>query len=242
MITGGCSGTSTALIRTMLAEVSGDNRHPACRRVAVTLHSLNGMSTPARLALLAVALTVTVATVSANGPPHQQLPTDQLLARTAQYVGEFVTRFANVVAEERYVQRLGGATRRLTSDFHFVKFPGATEWLQFRDVIEVDGKPVGEEERGRATRLVLGPAQHSARRMREIVEASARHNLVNVGTANVPLLALSILQEPYQDRFRFTPGGADRELGASARILRFEEVRRPTILRTGSQNDQPIRG
>jgi hypothetical protein len=78
---------------------------------------------------------------------------DALLQRAGAYVVEFETRFSNVVAEEHYFQRAPSSTRSSTSmpalvrremrsDFLFVKVPGNDGWLPFRDVFEVDGRPV----------------------------------------------------------------------------------------------------
>ena len=73
--------------------------------------------------------------------------------------------FVGVVAEETYRQevRIAGGTdlrgfpvearaqrRDLKSDVLLVRAPAGDRWIQFRDVFEVDGKPV----RDRAERLI----------------------------------------------------------------------------------------
>lgn len=73
----------------------------------------------------------------------QAVSVDELLVQASPYVTDFVARFSSVVAEEDYNQRhvLERRTRRLRSDFLIVQIPGGTDWLSFRDVFEVDGKP-----------------------------------------------------------------------------------------------------
>jgi hypothetical protein len=48
-----------------------------------------------------------------------------------------------------------------------------------------------------------------------------------------PFLALSLLQSAYQRRFLFGRLGLDRKLGPRIRILEFEEVQRPSLIRNG---------
>ena len=195
------------------------------------------MSLAGVFALPAVAVTALSAHSRAPQPS-----TDELLARTGQYLRQFITRFSNVVAEEDYVQRARSRARRLRSEFHFVIFPGATDWVQFRDVLEVDGKPVGDAERQRVVKLLLEPPADVLRRVREIAEAGSRYNIASIGTANVPTLALFLLQEQHQRQFRFTQQSLEGSVGSSVRVVQFEEVGRPTILRTSAQRDQPARG
>lgn len=65
----------------------------------------------ARCALVVMAL----ATVASSGASAQRPRTEEILARAADYLRQFVDRFANVVAEEKYVQdskTLGVSRRR----------------------------------------------------------------------------------------------------------------------------------
>ena len=93
----------------------------------------------------------------------QAAPPNSVLDRTTEYVRTFVRGFANVVAEERYVQTAnpnnpgpGPQRRVLLSDFLLVKGQNANDWYQFRDVREVDGRPVSDRDR-RLTELFLQP-------------------------------------------------------------------------------------
>jgi hypothetical protein len=160
-----------------------------------------------------------------------------LVQRASVYVDDFVSRFSSIVAEETYVQKERGPhrTRELRSDFLLVKPPGETSWYQFRDVIDVDGKPVGDREQ-RLARLFLEAAPNAVENAERVTRESAQYNLEDVGTLNKPLLAISFLQARYVSHFQFTTGFRDKDVSPSARLVQFSEWMTPTILRSGSAN------
>jgi hypothetical protein len=167
-----------------------------------------------------------------------------LIDLATSYAHRWIAAFSNVVAEERYVQETTNPSRRrvLRSDFLLVRFPGAERWHAFRDVFEVDGKPVREADQDRVAKLFLEPPGNALRRADEIARESARYTLADVGSLNNPLLALFFLQLEYRDRFRFTVSGLERDLGPAIRRVQFAEFARPTILRQGANRDLPSQG
>jgi hypothetical protein len=162
----------------------------------------------------------------------------EIIPKATEYAHQFVDRFTNVVAEERYEQQISSPRRKriLVSDFLLVKTAGDEMWSSFRDVAEVDGKPVRDRE-DRLTKLFLEPSSNALRRAAEIREAGARHNLIDIGTLNNPLLVIAFLQRHYVERFRFNGAGLDTSLGPDVRTVRFVEFRRPTVLRLNANND-----
>ena len=168
---------------------------------------------------------------------------EELLARTAAYLDDFVHHFSNVVAEEHYVQEQSVPKRKreLKSDYMLVKSPKGDGFLLFRDVSEVDGKPVREQQ-DRLTKLFLSPFDDALARAREISRAADKYNLVNVGNINNPLVAIALLQADYQPRFHFTLSGIDKKVGPDVRVVHFEEFRIPTVLRANANSDLPARG
>jgi hypothetical protein len=159
---------------------------------------------------------------------------DEILDRATSYVETFFDRLSNVVAEERYHQETTSPHRRrqLTSDFLLVKLEGANEWVQFRDVFEVNGKAVRERDE-RLTKLFFKPSQSALAQARAIVEEGSRHNLVYVGTVNNPLIAIAYLQSRYRKRFRFWIGRRERGVSPDVWLINFEERAIPTILGNG---------
>jgi hypothetical protein len=168
----------------------------------------------------------------------------ELVEHARAYVTRFLTAFSNVVAEEHYEQEATSAPRRRTlrSELLLVRYPGATAWHVFRDVLEKDGRVVAGAREGRLAALFLGPAEQALPRAQEIAAAGGRHNIHDIGTLNNPLLVLAFLQRGNSDRFRFTLTTLERSLGPTIRAVQFEEVRVPTLLRLGGNLNMPARG
>jgi hypothetical protein len=175
---------------------------------------------------------------------HAQRPeVVDLLARGAAYVAHFVSTFSNVVAEERYAQRLiqERLNRSLGSDFLIVQVPGTTVWQSFRDVFEVDGKPVRDRD-DRLQKLFLEAPGSAIGEAREIAESGARFNLPGIGSLNDPLAALAFLQPQYSVRFRWSLIRNERDLGPNVWSIRFQENQRPTIFLGAGNRDLPANG
>jgi hypothetical protein len=192
----------------------------------------------------AVSITLAIAASSAAGLSAQPSTTaEQLVASAGRYVAGFVTGFANVVAEERMVQRsaLDRRTQRLVSDYLLVREPGADSYMTFRDVLEVNGKPVPDREE-RLTQLFLEPFRNAVGRARRIEAHGARYNLPGMGDLNDPLMVLSFLQARYAGRFTWTLGKRDESVGPDAWSVQFRERQRPTIVKGSSNIEVPARG
>jgi hypothetical protein len=162
-------------------------------------------------------------------------PVDAVMTRVAQYVATFVTRFANVTAEERYTQErmLDHKKRVLLSDYLLVGLSGGADLLEFRDVHDVDGKPVGD----RTDRLVklLGSSAEAEWRPRAaaVTREASRYNLEDIGTLNKPLVTLSLMQQRSQDHFTFSLGPLDKKIAPAARLVQFAESRNPPLTTRG---------
>ena len=177
----------------------------------------------------------------ASAPSQSKLP--PIVERAAAYVDDFVQRFSNVVAEERYVQdtRYPTRHRELRSDFLLVTPPGLNDWYQFRDVIEVDGKPVGGREK-RLTKLFFESPRDALRRARDISSDAERHSLVSLGSLDLPLLGIGFLQSALAGHFRYTVGPIDKGSGPAVRVVKYDEWEHPSILRGPANRDYPSYG
>src|SRR5688572_5547832 len=102
-------------------------------------------------AAVAAALLITLPVRAQDEPSTQQL-----VDRAGAWVLRFVQDFANVVAEESMRQEYrAGSKRQLKSDFLLVKHPGQDRvFLAFRDVTEVNGRPVRDQQ-DRLTKLFM---------------------------------------------------------------------------------------
>jgi hypothetical protein len=182
-----------------------------------------------------IAVIAAVCELNASAALAQSPDTGELMRRVGAYTQRFVDTFTNVVAEERYDQRFvsNNRRRRLTSDFLLVAVPGSTnQFMTFRDVREVDGTPVADQQE-RITQLFLQPYANALKRAQEIQRDGLRHNLPP-GRLVDPLTLLAFLQLAYQKNFRFTRQGLEPTLGA--------DIRKIDIVRSGPPSRNQMRG
>lgn len=166
-------------------------------------------------------------------------PTKALVERAGKYVDAYLQQFSALVCEEQQEQRMVridgrvSKTRRLRSDFLLVNVE--TAFHIFRDVLEVDGKPVRNRE-DRLRKLFLETPRTALEQARAIATESGRHNIGFRRVGDSPILPLRILSPAFASGFTFTR----TENGVA-----FEEVRSPTYMaqRRGNKRlDLPARG
>ena len=194
-------------------------------------------------------------------PLSAQEPTlDAILARAGVYVIDFQKKLSGVVAEEQYVQHvrvplgmransLIPTHRELKSDLLLVKPAGADRYMEFRDVFEVDGRPVRDRNE-RLMQLFVSPSASSAFQVQRIMDESSRFNIGNLQrTVNTPVLALMILNPANQRRFTFKRTdrghpvlGRSGKIADTVWVIDFKETEKDTIIRTTNGRDLPARG
>lgn len=192
-------------------------------------------------------------------PAAAQEPTLQaVLGRAASYVDDFTRKISGMVAEESYVQDVEPAPgrrppavfhRELKSDYLLILLPGATRYVEFRDVFEVDSRRVRDRQ-DRLTKLFLDP-KATGPRPEAILQESARYNIGRVArTLNTPLLPLQFLAADVQDAFDFkrsddtrpaTIRPAERSsahfsVSAEVWVLDYREKGRGMFIRTPAGN------
>ena len=142
-----------------------------------------------------------------------------------------------VVGTPRYVNS-GSERRELLSDFLLVKLPDLDNtWVPFRDVFQVDGKPVRERQ-DRLAKLILHPTAEAIEQAQQIVTESTRYNIGDLQrTINMPLLALAFLQPISQARFKYSLGKEDPSVGPGVWIVNYQERARPTFVHGLDERD-----
>ncbi len=220
-----------------------------------------------RVVVLAV-LTLAATAGSRAQTPAPEPGLEQVIARAAAYVNDYVERSSLLVAEERYVQQIrrpdnnpvagnlsrtnpgggfasGGGVRKsqlLRSDYLLVRLGGGGGWMPFRDVFEVDGRKVNDRN-DRLTRLFLEPSPTSFDQATRIMADSTRYNLGSVTrSVNIPTLALMFLHPEIRARFTFVHEGADTVAGREAWVVEYHERDRPTLIKTTRGRDLPATG
>jgi hypothetical protein len=190
--------------------------------------------TRALIALLLSASTVVLAT-------PQDVPLETLLERLATYIESYERDLSAVVSEEHYTQEVTGrsslwpASRVLRSEFLLTRSAageGMPEWIAFRDVFEVDGKPV-QDRSDRLIQLFVKPTGDALDQVNRIVKESAKHNLGWVTrTVNVPTMVLIFGKRDEQKRSQFRRGGTSKVGEEVGREVRFTERALPRVIRT----------
>ena len=218
----------------------------------------------ARMYALCFAMSAGTVMVLAAAQPPAKAELDAVLNRAGWYLDYFVDEFENVVAEENYIQdssqllptispagggrgaiapppsaaeMLRARHRDLRSDFLLVKSPDTEALVPFRDVIQVDGIMVRDREERLAT-LFLTASTGTMAQAERIREEGARYNLGNMrSTLGNPVLALGVLQQSYQHRFRFSPAKEDRSFGPGVAVVEYKETGSPAMIRGEAGRD-----
>lgn len=192
------------------------------------------------------------------GVAGQQPALDTVLARAARYVKEYQQGLAAIVSEEHYRQQMtstsrGGRTNRqyreLKSDVLLVKPGNDDGWLQFRDVFEVDRKPVRDRDQ-RLYKLFVEAKTDRAEQAKTIQDESARYNLGPLTrTINIPIMGLLFLSAESQRISEYKRGasGNVKALNALAAaddiwVIEFKETGAGTIVRGQGGRDIPSYG
>jgi len=205
--------------------------------------------------LIAVILAVTL--VTADEPTLEEV-----LSRAATYVAGYQKQLQGIVAEEVYRQNVittarGGVGNRgrvnrdyreLRSDLLLVKLGDEDWWLQFRDVFEVDRRPVRDRDQ-RLYKLFVGAKADAKAQATTIQDESARYNLGPiVRTINIPIMALLFFERAVQPTIKFErgePGNVKRfaDLAAPQSIWMIEYKETGATMVKGANNrDIPSRG
>jgi hypothetical protein len=195
--------------------------------------------------------------LSANQPAEPTLET--VLKKAAAYVTDYQTRLAGIVSEEHYRQNVMGTQRRgsptlrqfreLRSDLLLVKNGPEGSWLQFRDVFEVDRKPIRDRDE-RLYKLFVGASTDASKQAEAIQGESSRYNIGPImRTINMPILALVFFDARNQPRFTFKRGntGNAKRFAAMATerdvwLIEYKEAQAGTVVRGANDRDIPSHG
>jgi len=208
-----------------------------------------------------VAAMLAVAVVSAQDPTF-----DVVMSRAADYVARYQAQLRGLVAEEHYRQNLmstapgrgvgpgarGRQTREgreLKSDLLLVKTGDENFWMQFRDVFEVDRKPVRDRDQ-RLYKLFVEAKADARQQAETIQQESSRYNLGPLmRTINVPILALLFLERHVQPVVTFRQGKAGNvkrfgSLADAAAIwmIEYREEQKGTMVKGVNNKDIPSHG
>jgi hypothetical protein len=204
-----------------------------------------------------LAIAVLTAIAAAGSFQAQSADTEAIVDKAADYVADYTRDFVGIVAEESYRQEVRGAperdprgfavdgprqTRDLKSDVLLVRGPVGERWMQFRDVFEVDGKPIRDRAE-RLAKLFLEPWSSAQQQVQAITAESARYNIGGISRdVNLPVLALSVLDPENRPWFSFTGRRKNDSVPGGLWELEYREERGRTMIRTNRGLAMPARG
>lgn len=184
---------------------------------------------------------------------------DDLLDKVRQYAQWYRVQAPSIVARETYTQNasynrstsvLGGSAstlvgterRTLISELVMVRLPGNGGWMSFRDVLEVDKRPVSNRQQ-RLVDLLQSPNPTSLNQARQLAAESARFNLGSFRrTINVPDIAFEYLDASRATRVTFESPRRARIDGVDVMEYRFSETGRPSVLTDAQGRDLQATG
>jgi len=139
------------------------------RAAGGTFSMLGRSADPARAAVIDIGrgadATESARTESAESAARN-LEAQRVLAKAVDYVAGYQRQYSMLVAEERHVQRTRTEQQTLRSDVLLVRPPGLDAWVSFRDVFEVNGRPVRDRE-DRLKRLFLDGSPEALKQLAE---------------------------------------------------------------------------
>jgi len=149
---------------------------------------------------LKFALVVTSVAIAAA----QSIGADAVLERLDAYLEVYESELSTIVADELLIQETDGRlirreNRRLQSEIAFIRLPGDREWLGFRSVRVINGKPlVGVKP---LAELLAGSTADTLQQTSLLVNESAKYNVGNPRTINMPNLPLELLSRRHRHRY-----------------------------------------
>jgi hypothetical protein len=171
-----------------------------------------------------------------------------VLQRAGTYVLGYEDAFRTVGASEQLREWYSGTTtevRTLRSDVVFAMAAGPSPWVLYRDVVQVGGHDLHEDDHRlqRLFRESPGGAPREAVLLQRESERQLRPPERGMWVPlTVPTAALAYLHPDNRDRFRFELKERSTRDGDEVVALEFEEVARPTLVRDGAGQDLPARG
>ena len=169
----------------------------------------------------------------------QEAPLTSLLRRAADYTRHYEERFAVIIGDEEYEQRVhsrsyhGPSARHIASEMMFLWLAGEHSWLSVRNVVSVDGDAIKNSQK-RLDRLLSAGAPVGIAHLRQLRNEGARYNIGTIRrNFNDPMFPLQFLEPEMQHRFTFALAGQETVGGTATAKVTFDEQLTPTFVQDG---------
>ena len=170
---------------------------------------------------------------------------DAVLGQLDAYLERYETELSAVVADEELIQETEGRiyrrmNQRLQSEIAFLRLPGGLEWMGFRRVRSINGKPLTGTKT--LAELLAITSTDALRQASILVDESAKYNLGNPRTINMPNLPLELLSRKYRHRYAVTQRGPSRMHGHATDEVELVEIGdSPIVYNEGRQLKTRVR-
>jgi hypothetical protein len=168
-----------------------------------------------------------------------------LLQQAADYTRHYEERFAVIIGDEQYEQRVGNGpyrgprglrTRKISSEMMFLWLVHERSWLSVRNVVSVDGDPIKDSQK-RLDRLLSAAAPIGIAHLRQLRNEGARYNIGTIRrNFNDPMFPLQFLESEAQSRFAFALTGQETVDGIVTSKVTFDEQVTPTFVQDGNRD------
>ena len=150
-----------------------------------------------------------------------------------------------MVADEELIQETDGRlnrrmSQRLQSEIAFLRLPGGLEWMGFRRVRTVNGKPLTGTRT--LAELLAITSTDALQQAGMLVDESAKSNLGNPRTTNMPNLPLELLSKKYRHRYEVVHKGRSNMHGHAVNEVELSELgAEPIVFNEGRQMKTRLR-
>lgn len=180
-----------------------------------------------------------------------QAPTaDDVATRLRAYLLAYEPKLSELIADESMRQETAPAQiairehvsdgrreqRDLMSEVAFISLPANAGWMGFRRVLKV-GRDTVEDGTGSLKDILASGAKTDYAKAKELLGDSARFNLGEPRTTNLPNLPLEMLHPRHAKRFSVRIAGEERIRGVRTTKLVFVEIFTPTIIKHSDGGD-----
>lgn len=193
---------------------------------------------PIVLACLLVAMPGAPCAAAPQAPDssNERTTLGDVLAKVGEYCSSYRRRFRQFVADEARTEALyndkGKVTkqRAIRSDYYVVELPSKPDQtLEFRETLEVDGKPV-ERTHERVLDLLNRKSPRVGEEFRRLFHESNKYNLdTSARMSNVVLSLLGYLTPKNQARSEYQLGPVQGGAQARTVVLQFRETAAETL-------------
>jgi hypothetical protein len=187
---------------------------------------------------------------------HAQAPAptlDEVLERMRAYLASYAKHLPAVIAAEKYQQRSGSGVRAqrrlLESDYGIIQVPGDLEWLGFREVLAIDGKPIADSahrlaeifaDTVRLSAVARSGEPSSGETRRSRGEGGKPDTTDRKSTSAKATARLSQARQIAEESARYNLGPIYRTINDPSFVLEFLDVRNSHRMRFSKNGEETV--